>query len=293
MSAFRRPDRRVADPLLGLLLSACLLSGCSKTEENKQATPEKTTASTPAAAQPARAEVTAPLAQTMPATPPRSGRVVESKQVGSYTFVLVETDGARYWLATNPFKPAVGDLLHWEGITHQKNYYNKTLNQTFPLMLFVNALQTGPIPAATAVSGTQNKGRVHAVLQSSGYTYLQIDSANGFWIAAPNIRVKEGDTALWGQGTLLKNFTSKTLNRTFDEIHFLGSIQVEPVSPPPKAPNQQADKQQPQLQRAAPQQETRDPAVRRKESGKPVQKPAEGKTPPQKPAPAKVPPERQ
>ncbi|MBF0181286.1 MAG: hypothetical protein HQM03_14785 [Magnetococcales bacterium] len=71
------------------------------------------------------------------------------------------------------------------------------------------------------------KGKVHVLMQSGGYTYVQVNDDNGPWLAAPTVAVKEGDTVSWGKGMVMKDFTSKSLNRVFPEIVFLGSLRVE------------------------------------------------------------------
>ncbi|MBF0427447.1 MAG: hypothetical protein HQL94_00875 [Magnetococcales bacterium] len=231
---------------LRIISLVCLLSlavGCSKADDNKKAenktppavgatTTVQSTPSTPSSAVPANHP---PVASPAPSQPqqasgaeqplriPQSGKVTESKQAGSYTYVQVEADGSLFWLATTQFEPKVGEMVHWDQYSVMKNFFSKTLNQTFPMVLFVGAIHPGPAPAAAAPS----KGKAHAVMQSGGYTYVQIDSATGPWLAAPTTQVKEGDTVSWSQGSLMKNFASKGLDRTFEEILFLGGIKVE------------------------------------------------------------------
>lgn len=262
--------------LLPLLLLLTLIAGCSKSEENKQAAPEKpaTTITAPVAATPAN-----PAAlQPQPVRLPQSGKVIEERQAAPYTFVQIESDGVRYWLATNPSKPKVGEMVHWDQFTVKREYHSKVLNQTFPMVLFVGALLPGPAPNPQ----TSSKGKVHAVLQSGGYTYVQIGSAAGSWLAAPTTRIKEGDVVVWSPGTTMKNFTSKTLNRTFTEIQFLSGIKVtqssvvaKPPEPPPGKPLRQSQR---------PPQQENPPARPVKPASAPT---ASGKQPPQKPAPTR------
>ncbi|MBF0272024.1 MAG: hypothetical protein HQL98_08185 [Magnetococcales bacterium] len=292
----------------GLLLLACLLvTGCSKSEENKKADPRK-----PDTASQQTATVATPALQPspqQPSQPPQSGKVVEVKQAGVHTYVKIEADGAHHWLATNPAKPRPGEVVHWDRFSVKQNYYSKALNQTFPTILFVGTLQPGPSPVVVAPS----KGKAHAVLNAGGYTYVQIGNATGLWLAGPTARVKEGDTLIWAQGTPMKNFTNKTLNRTFDEIVFLGRLQVEtpsgtpqtgtppsgttpppPGATPPEAVQPPVKPQRP-LQRATPARET--PAAvqppqaprRNVEAGAPKTPPPPVRQPPHKPEPPKPP----
>ena len=72
------------------------------------------------------------------------------------------------------------------------------------------------------------QGKVLNVTHASGYTYMEIDKGDGksIWIAANAMRVKAGDTVQWRDATLMQNFTSKTLHKTFDKILFVSYANV-------------------------------------------------------------------
>jgi hypothetical protein len=58
-------------------------------------------------------------------------------------------------------------------------------------------------------------------MNSSGYTYLQLDATLGkIWVAIPETQIKTGQTVTCTPGMTMYNFTSKTLNRTFEAIVF-------------------------------------------------------------------------
>jgi hypothetical protein len=58
-------------------------------------------------------------------------------------------------------------------------------------------------------------------MNSSGYTYLLLESAQGkIWVAIPETPVKVGQIVTCIPGMTMKSFASKTLNRTFDTIVF-------------------------------------------------------------------------
>ena len=58
-------------------------------------------------------------------------------------------------------------------------------------------------------------------MNSSGYTYLLLDATQGkIWVAIPETQVKTGQTVACTPGMTMYNFTSKTLNRTFEAIVF-------------------------------------------------------------------------
>ncbi len=67
--------------------------------------------------------------------------------------------------------------------------------------------------------------RVLEVTAVMGYDYLKVDE-NGTerWVAIAKAPVKAGDTIGYDTKTVMKNFKSQTLNRTFDEIVFANEV---------------------------------------------------------------------
>jgi len=90
----------------------------------------------------------------------------------------------------------------------------------------VQAPSMSPAPAMTpAASGNSLSGTVVETMNSGGYTYVLIEK-NGkkTWVAGPQTTVKVGQQVTCETGMEMKNFTSKTLKRTFDSIIFSGGI---------------------------------------------------------------------
>ncbi|SDZ84038.1 NrfJ-related protein [Nitrosospira multiformis] len=83
-------------------------------------------------------------------------------------------------------------------------------------------------PATGAATGMPaNEGKVLSTLDAPGYTYMELaNTEKRFWIAAPTMRVKVGDRVRFDQSLVMKNFNSKTHNRTFKEIIFANSATV-------------------------------------------------------------------
>ena len=81
-------------------------------------------------------------------------------------------------------------------------------------------------PAAdTAQVGSSLSGKVVETMNSGGYTYVSIENGGKkTWVAVPNTKVKVGQNVTCRPGIVMQNFTSKTLNRTFDSIIFSGGI---------------------------------------------------------------------
>jgi hypothetical protein len=89
-------------------------------------------------------------------------------------------------------------------------------------------MQSTPMQLAAAPSATnQNSGTVVEVIHTGNYTYVQVDTGGGkIWAAAPTFQVKSGDKVVMPQGMPMRNFQSKTLNRTFDLVYFVPRITV-------------------------------------------------------------------
>ncbi len=78
-------------------------------------------------------------------------------------------------------------------------------------------------------------GKVVETMNSGGYTYVCIEK-NGkkTWVAVPMTEIKVGQQVTFQPGTEMGNFTSKTLNRTFENIVFsTGLIQPGAASAKP------------------------------------------------------------
>lgn len=77
-----------------------------------------------------------------------------------------------------------------------------------------------PLPAAGGLSG-----KVAETMNSGGYTYVSLDQkGKKTWVAMPQTKVKVGQNVTCQPGMVMQNFTSKTLNRTFDSIVFSGGL---------------------------------------------------------------------
>lgn len=71
----------------------------------------------------------------------------------------------------------------------------------------------------------QNAGRIVQVQQAGTYTYLEVmvDSGEKVWMAGAHIEAKPGDPVQWGNASMMANYPSKTLGRTFERILFVES----------------------------------------------------------------------
>ncbi|MCP4713709.1 MAG: hypothetical protein GY868_01225 [Deltaproteobacteria bacterium] len=87
------------------------------------------------------------------------------------------------------------------------------------------------IPQAVGPAGWT--GTVVETMDTAGYTYVKVDTGKEtIWAAAPEIEVKVGDKVSVPPGAPMKNYHSKTLDRTFEVVYFVGSINKPGAAPP-------------------------------------------------------------
>jgi hypothetical protein len=79
-----------------------------------------------------------------------------------------------------------------------------------------------PAPAASVPL----TGKVLKTMDSGGYTYIYLQQAKGkkAWVAVPQTKVVVGKKVNLVPGEEFTNFTSKTLNRTFDKLIFSAGV---------------------------------------------------------------------
>ena len=96
----------------------------------------------------------------------------------------------------------------------------------FTISLSFAPQQSIAMPGLSASSTEQvASGIVKETMNASGYTYMLV-SSNGqdIWVAIPETTVKTGAEVNYYKGMEMKEFNSKTLNRTFPSIIFSSGI---------------------------------------------------------------------
>lgn len=82
-----------------------------------------------------------------------------------------------------------------------------------------------PAPAAPAPAMKITRGKVLETMNAGNYTYVRAQTDAGEkWVAGPEAKVKVGDTVEWPGGMEMKNFTSKSMGKTFESILFVDRI---------------------------------------------------------------------
>jgi hypothetical protein len=71
-------------------------------------------------------------------------------------------------------------------------------------------------------------GKVIETMNAGGYTYVHVDDGEKqIWAAAPGFTVSVGDEVVVPPGAPMVDHHSKTLDRTFELIYFVGGIETE------------------------------------------------------------------
>lgn len=95
----------------------------------------------------------------------------------------------------------------------------KKLDKTPPDQVYMKEKQEAPAPPHQEMSSLS--GKVVETMDSGGYTYLCIEKdGKKTWAAVLEMKVAVGQEIALQPGYEMVNFTSKTLNRSFDKIIF-------------------------------------------------------------------------
>lgn len=93
-------------------------------------------------------------------------------------------------------------------------------NHSLPILALVAALAL----VGTAQAQGRN-GTVVATENADSYTYVQLDiDGSKIWFAAPAVELAIGAKVTTSAGMPMKDFHSKTLDRTFDMVYFVDAI---------------------------------------------------------------------
>src|SRR4030065_1593479 len=85
---------------------------------------------------------------------------------------------------------------------------------------------------------------VKEAVDGGSYTYLNVEeNGQNYWMAVASIPVIVGETYYYDGGMVMKDFESKQLNKTFDEIVFANTIRTteEAVEVKQEDPHASAD----------------------------------------------------
>jgi hypothetical protein len=208
-----------------ILLTGLLLAGCSGNSNDQS--------SSQAAALPEGHPPISGAAPTAAAPQGPAGVVLETMDGGGYTYARLQLPDREIWVAGPLTKLAQGDSVALTDVMGMGSFTSKALDRTFDDLYFTGAYMSPGAGAATATTDPSaappaaGQGTVVEAIPAAGYTYLRV-SADGQerWLATNAMEVDEGATVSWGGGTLMHDFASKSLERTFDEILFVGTVKI-------------------------------------------------------------------
>jgi hypothetical protein len=197
----------------GLLVITLLLSvGCTDSvpQNQVQSTPDNNAAT-----------MAAIKAANAPSKPKQNQGVVKTvKMGGGYTYAMVDIGGDDFWLATTMTALQPGQEIAWQDYAMMANFKSKALNQEFDQILFVDRL-------IDSAAMAQHRGVVAESMNAAGYSFIRVDeNGHSIWLAAPETSIRIGQSIQWQGGTQMRNFTSRSLNRVFDEIIFVSAVRV-------------------------------------------------------------------
>jgi hypothetical protein len=92
--------------------------------------------------------------------------------------------------------------------------------------------QLNAMPGKNAAAGGRSfTGLVLESMNAAGYTYMLLESSGKkTWVAIPETAVAVGTVVKYFEGMAMENFTSKTLNKTFDSIVFSSGLSDAAIS---------------------------------------------------------------
>jgi len=122
-----------------VLMAVCALAvaGCQKKDEKKDAAAP---AGAPGQQAPAGAQGGDPHAglkpQEIPAGAGHKGKVLSTKDAAGYTYLEVEENGQKLWVAVMQTKVKVGDMGEFTYFPPMVNFQSKSLNRKFDKIIF-------------------------------------------------------------------------------------------------------------------------------------------------------------
>lgn len=198
--------------LLKTILLLCLVQITACSDDSQSAS--NTTQPAQAANSTTAASLATPAANT--------GTVKSIQNSGGYSYIEVDINGETFWMATAMSAVKPGEKIAWNSYAMMKNFTSKTIKRTFQQIMFVDKV----VPAA-AMAASSHSGSVLETMNAAGYSYIQVEEqGKKIWLAAPAAKIEVGQSISWNSGPAMHNFTSQSLNRSFDEIFFVSAVQV-------------------------------------------------------------------
>ena len=152
-----------------------------------------------------------PAAESATANP--SGKVVETMDGGGYTYVNLEKDGKKTWVAFSTLPTRVGDNLTFNGCMEMPNFQSKALNRKFDTILFCGEPTVKPGASAAKLKDKKSPGSTGAVAAAGKIKVEKASGANAYTVA--EIFAKRG--ALNGKQVVVKGQVVKVASGIMDK----------------------------------------------------------------------------
>ena len=95
-----------------------------------------------------------------------SGKVVETMDAGGYTYVCLEKNGKKTWVAVTQTKVVVGSKMIFQPGVEMPNFTSKSLGRTFDSIIFSEGpVASGAAPAGHAATGVAPQGSMGSKAQ--------------------------------------------------------------------------------------------------------------------------------
>ena len=169
-------------------------------------------------------------------------------QTRAYTYLKVKEKvkekDSLLWMALPNITAKSGDVFYYESGMAMGKFTSKELSRTFDQILFLATVSTSldvnektilPLPVVDTAQANMPPLVAHTVvlkevLDAGGYIYLRVmEGKTELWLAIVKVQVKVGQTYHYDDASLMKNFYSKELKRTFPEIYFLAKLSIGPA----------------------------------------------------------------
>jgi len=110
-----------------------------------------------------------------------SGKVVETMDAGGYTYVSLEKNGKKTWVAVPQTKIVVGSNMTFQPGHEMKNFTSPSLKRTFDSVIFSGGPATsGSTPAGHPAAGSAPEGAVGSKAQvASKDKAIKVEKASG------------------------------------------------------------------------------------------------------------------
>jgi len=175
-------------------------------------------------------------------------QIIESLNVGNYTYINVNENKEKYWMAISKAPVTVGETYYYDGGSVMKNFESKELGKTFDLITFAEGIR--PTEEITVMDKKNPHTTINKVIedlikieQPKGGTTLESIFSNKKSYSKKNITVR-GKVVKVNNGILDKNWihivdgtqfedkksltvTTNELIKVGDTVTFKGTITLD------------------------------------------------------------------